>query len=295
MTKINRSDFIANKAASTIDLKKLGENKTAQEALGKAGMKAADVAKADLNKDGKVSGQAELNALFTQVDRFDKNGSVASVNVLDAEGNQTAAGRILEALDPTFQSKTQAIADAALDRIARFGKNYGVPGKWVTPNPKMPGNRRPEQTEFSATEGRWKCNLFAMDTLYQAGFVPASYKDGWYPIACDLHDFAKGPNRVFDQKGEITLNALSYEDKQTRVAELLKQAQPGDLIIVKHQGGGGSDGGHCRVVVGNNFEKDGTVACAQASSNEAMVRDETLGSFTGEDTVWLLRPCRTRE
>jgi len=295
MPKINRADFIANKAASSIDLKKLGQNKTAQDALGSAGMKVADVAKADLNKDGKISGQAEMNALFTQVDRFDHDGNVGSVMTFDANNVQTAPGKILAALDPTFQSKTQAIADAALDRINRFGANYGVPGKWITPNPKMPGNKRPDQTEFSATEGRWKCNLFAMDTLYQAGFVPASYKDGWYPIACDLHDFAKGPNRVFDQKGEIALNALSYEDKQTRVTDLLKQAQPGDLIIVKHQGGGGSDGGHCRVVVANNFEKGGTVACAQASSNAAMVRDETLGSFTGEDTVWLLRPCRTRE
>ena len=57
----------------------------------------------------------------------------------------------------------------------------------------------------------------------------------------------------------------------------------------------GSDGGHCRVVVSNNFEKDGTVGCAQASSNAAVVRDESVGSFTGEETVWLLRPCRTRQ
>lgn len=295
MTKVTRSDFIANKAASTIDLKKLAENKGAQEALGAAGMKAADVAKADLNKDGKVSGQAELNALFTQVDRFDKNGSAASVNVLDAEGNKTAPGRILEALDATFQSKLQAVADAALDRISRFGENYGVPGKWVTPNPNMPGNRRPDQTEYSATAGRWKCNCFVMDCLYQAGFVPASYKDGWYPVAVDLHTFSQGPNRVFDKKGAIELNALSYEDKQARVSELLKQAQPGDLLIVRHQGGKGSDGGHCRLVVSNNFEKDGTVACAQASSSKAQVEDETLSSFTGEETVWLLRPCRTRQ
>lgn len=288
MSKITRKDFVASNASKNINLKK-----AEAAALKATGL---DLAKADLNKDGKLSGAREMDALFTQVDRFDRDGSLGSMALLDGAGNQTAPGKILSALDPLFQSRTQAVADAALARIDSYGKNYGVDGKWVTPNPYMPGNRKPNQTEFSASQGRWKCNLFAMDCLVQAGFVPATYSrdgKGWYPIACDLHKFASGPNRVFDMKGEIKLNALSSEDKDARVAALLKQAQPGDLIIVKHQGDGGSDGGHCRVVVGNNFEKDGTVPCAQASYDAAVVKDENLGRFTGEDTIWLLRPCRT--
>ncbi|MBI5547042.1 MAG: hypothetical protein HY901_24440, partial [Deltaproteobacteria bacterium] len=54
-------------------------------------------------------------------------------------------------------------------------------------------------------------------------------------------------------------------------------------------------GGHCRVVIDNDFEKDGTVYCAQASRETAIVRHEDVGRFTQEEKVWLLRPCRVRE
>jgi hypothetical protein len=108
----------------------------------------------------------------------------------------------------------------------------------------------------------------------------------------DLHNFASGPNRFFDNCGELKLNAMSDDQKQTQLTALLKSAQPGDLLIVKHQGPGGADGGHCRVIVGNSFDKDGTVACAQAYYDSAVVRNEPLSDFSGEDTVWLLRPCR---
>ena len=39
---------------------------------------------------------------------------------------------------------------------------------------------------------------------------------------------------------------------------------------------------------------DGKVACAQASRDEALVRDETLASFTGEEHIWILRPNKRR-
>jgi hypothetical protein len=295
MTKLTRKDFVTSHGASSIDLNKLKQDKAAQDGLSKAGVSVDQLAKADLDKDGKISGAKEMDALFSQVDGFDHDGSAQSVMVLDPAGNPTAAGKVLAALDPTFQSKTQAVADAALDRIARFGKSYGVDQAWKSPNPNIPGNKHPDVTEFSATKGRWKCNCFAMDCLYQAGFVPATYAGngkGDYSVAVDMHNFAKGPNRVFDSLGEVNLNALDDDKKNAAVAEILKKAQPGDLIIVRHQGDGGSDGGHCRVVVGNNFDKDGTVACAQASQDQALVRNEDVGRFTSDAVIYLLRPCR---
>ena len=289
MPKLTRKDFVDTHAQQKLDLNKL--DKAARAA----------VASADLNKDGVISGAAENDALFTAVDRFDHDGSAQSILTGDALGNKTAAGTLLDALNPAFgptgKPATQSIADAALDRIAKFGKDYGVGGAWKTPNPGIPGNKHPDETAYTALQGRWKCNCFAMDCLYQAGFLPPTYsKDGkgWYPVAVDLHNFASGPNRFFDQKGELKLNSMSEEQKQARITELMKQAQPGDLIIVKHQGPVQADGGHCRVVTANNFDKDGTVSCAQASFNSAIVRDETVGSFSSEDTMWLLRPCRQR-
>jgi len=285
MPKLTRKEFVDAHANQNLDLKKL--DKASKDA----------VVKADLNKDGKISGATEMNALFSQVDRFDKDGFAASVALDDGAGNKTAPGKLIEALGPGFASKNQAIADAALDRIAKYGANYGVAGAWKCPNPNMPGNRRPDVTEYSAMQGKWKCNLFANDCLYQAGFMPATYTrdgKGWYPIATDLVGFSTGPNRVFDNLGALKLNSMTAEQKQAEVTALLKQAQPGDLIIVNHQGPDQADGGHCRVVVGNNFEKDGTVACAQASFDAAGVKDEGVSRFTGEEVVYLLRPCRMR-
>lgn len=282
--KLTRKEFQEKHANQNLDLKKVD-----------AATQAA-VAKADLNKDGKVAGAKELDALFSQIDRFDKDGSAASV-ALDDGANKTAAGKLIDALAPGFVSKNQAIADAALDRIAKYGANYGVGGAWKSPNPNMPGNRRPDVTEYTAMQGKWKCNLFANDCLYQAGFMPATYSrdgKGWYPIAVDLVKLSSGPNRVFDALGNLSLNPMTPEQKRSEVEALLKRAQPGDLLIVNHQGPDQADGGHCRVIVSNDMDQDGTVACAQASFDAAVVKHEGVGSFTGEEVVYLLRPCRLR-
>ena len=53
------------------------------------------------------------------------------------------------------------------------------------------------------------------------------------------------------------------------------------MIIVNHQGNDTSDGGHTRVVVGNSYDT-------------AKIRGETLGSFTGEEAFYLLRPAQSR-
>jgi hypothetical protein len=47
-------------------------------------------------------------------------------------------------------------------------------------------------------------------------------------------------------------------------------------------------------VVGNNYKTNGTVDCAQAGSDAAHIRGETLGTFTGEEAFYLLRPAVAR-
>lgn len=186
------------------------------------------------------------------------------------------------------------IAQAARDLIAARATDYGVPGTWKSPNPAVPNNRVPGETSLGVKD-RWKCNLFGMDSLYAGGAKTPHYPGGNYPIAIEIPNYSRGPDAPLIKLGEVWPGkAGTPEEAQAKIDALLKIARPGDVIIVNHQGTGTSDGGHTRVVVGNNYKNDGTVECAQASSDAAKIRGETLGSFTGEEAFYLLRPALTR-
>lgn len=186
------------------------------------------------------------------------------------------------------------IAQAARDLVATRAQDYGVPGTWKSPNPAVPGNRVPGQTTIGAT-GRWKCNLFGMDSLYAGGAQPPHYPGGNYPIAIEIPNYARGPNAPLIKLGEVWPGrAGTPEEARAKIDALLAIARPGDVIIVNHQGNDTADGGHTRIVVGNNYAANGTVDCAQAGSAQAHIRGETLGSFTGEEAFYLLRPAVSR-
>ncbi|MDP3502652.1 MAG: peptidoglycan-binding domain-containing protein [Myxococcales bacterium] len=57
-----------------------------------------DVAKADLNRDGAISGDAEAAALFKVVDAFDRNGDAASIALTSNTGAATKAATVAAAL-----------------------------------------------------------------------------------------------------------------------------------------------------------------------------------------------------
>jgi peptidoglycan hydrolase-like protein with peptidoglycan-binding domain len=183
------------------------------------------------------------------------------------------------------------IAQAARDLVATRAEDYGVPGVWKSPNPSVPGNKVPLTTPLGAKD-RWKCNLFGMDALYNGGAKPAQYPGGSYPIAIEIPSYSKGPNAPLIKMGEVWPSKDS--NAQAKIDALLKTARPGDVIIVKHPGDNKADGGHTRIVVGNNYAADGTVDCAQAGDPAAHIRGETIDSFTGEDAFYLLRPAQTR-
>ena len=186
------------------------------------------------------------------------------------------------------------IAQAARDLIAARATDYGVPGTWKSPNPAVPGNAKPGVTTLGVKD-RWKCNLFGMDSLYAGGAKTPHYPGGNYPIAIEIPNYSRGADAPLIKLGEVWPGkAGTPEEAQAKIDALLKIARPGDVIIVNHQGTGTSDGGHTRVVVGNNYDSNGTVDCAQASSDAAKIRGETLGSFTGEEAFYLLRPAQSR-
>lgn len=186
------------------------------------------------------------------------------------------------------------IAQAARDLVATRAQDYGVPGVWKSPNPNVPGNRVPGQTEVGAKD-RWKCNLFGMDSLYAGGAQPPHYPGGNYPIAIEIPNYSRGPNAPLIKLGEVWPGkAGTPEEARAKIDAMLAIARPGDIIIVNHQGNDTADGGHTRIVVGNNYEANGTVDCAQAGSSQAHIRGETLSSFTGEEAFYLLRPAQAR-
>lgn len=186
------------------------------------------------------------------------------------------------------------IAQAAKDLIAKYGPDYGVPGTWKSPNPAVPNNRVPGETSLGVKD-RWKCNLFGMDALYAGGAKTPHYPGGNYPIAIEIPNYARGPNAPLIKLGEVWPGkAGTPEEAQAKIDALLKIARPGDVIIVNHPGSTTADGGHTRVVVGNDYKNTGTVDCAQASSDAAKVKAESIGSFTGEEAFYLLRPAQTR-
>ena len=70
VSKLTRNEFTQSLQDKKIDV---NQAKADQRLAG------LDVAKADLNKDGKIAGAAESAALFREVDRFDNNGDSASI------------------------------------------------------------------------------------------------------------------------------------------------------------------------------------------------------------------------
>lgn len=103
----------------------------------------------------------------------------------------------------------------------------------------------------------------------------------------------KGHER-FALRGELDVQSLQGADRENAIRELLAKAEPGDMIIVDHMGSDVADGGHCRVVVKNDFATGGDLENAQASFDSAVVKSEGVSAFTGEERIWILRPNKPR-
>ncbi len=299
MAKISRSDFLTQTRDKSLDVGAAGAN---------PGLAGVDVKKADLNRDGKIRGDGENAALFAEVDRFDRDGSAQTIALKDPTGAPTKGARILDVLAASMKpdgdggsSAGAKVADAAKKLVAEKGQNYGVSSAWVNvdPNHALPAN-----VPLGGLKGKWKCNLFAGNTVYAAGFQPPYYGNrgsGEYPNANQLYKWADkyaaqfGNKTHFQLGGELAVASVPAEQREAMVLELLKQVKPGDLIIVYHMGTDVADGGHCRVALNNAIgDGSGTIDCAQASYDAAVTRAETVGAFTGEEHIWILRPNKPR-
>ena len=90
MSTLSRTDFSQRFENRQIDLKR------AESGLTSAQQRA--IATADANGDGKISGSREINAAFTALDNFDRNGSRHSVN-MGTSARPTALRSAVNALE----------------------------------------------------------------------------------------------------------------------------------------------------------------------------------------------------
>ena len=97
-SRLTRSEFTQSLQDKKLDVSE------AQADLKLAGL---EVAKADLNHDGKIAGADEAAALFLQVDRYDTNGDAASIALTNSAGALTKAGALATTL------KARAVFDVA--------------------------------------------------------------------------------------------------------------------------------------------------------------------------------------
>lgn len=326
--KIGRGEFNQALANASIDVK---------QAEADPSLRAALPANADLDHDGKIQGQAEVDRLFTQVDSFGRNAAAPDTTLIDPSGNGTQQARAMRALGQLTQSAevmgwtagvnfdavdfsafvtpagtppgSQTMVGAAAMLIRDRKNNYGTDQPWynLDPNHALPANVSLGGLGKTARNpnGVWKCNLFGGNAVYAGGFEPPYYGNrgkGEYPNANQFYKFSdtyasQFGNKVhFELVGELRLEGLNDEAKKQKLIEVLRSAQPGDLLMVDHLGADVTDGGHTRVVMANDLQADGSgsIHSAQATQSEAAVRGEGLSSFMYEEHVWILRPNRPR-
>lgn len=193
------------------------------------------------------------------------------------------------------------VADAALYLVGRYGDVYMEKNAWVNLDPH---HALPANEPIALTEGRSKCNLFALQALALGGFEPPRWGNGpsgeyananqvwkWSDVSA-----AQFGNPVrFTQVGHLEpKNAL---DPRAEVKALLRQAEPGDLVSVDYGPKNGSDErvvnrGHLRVVLDNPLARGrGHVTIAHARDLQgAVVGRLDPDELTGVAQVWVLRP-----
>lgn len=108
-SRLTRSEFTQSLQNKKIDV---------NEAAADPKLAGLDVARADLNRDGKISTPDEAVALFKEVDRFDRNGDSGSIALTTPTGSATRAAALVTALQSraVFEVK-DPLRDAALQTV----------------------------------------------------------------------------------------------------------------------------------------------------------------------------------
>lgn len=237
------------------------------------------------------------------VKAFQQHNSIPTTGKVDAR----TAKLLDEALRNTdvpgsLFATSKDIVNAAIEFCSgNIAQYYGVPQPWINNDPK---HNVPVDIHFNYLVNRWKCNLFGGNVLRKAGYEPPYYIDntddgkGEYPNAnqwykwTDKYALGHGNAVRFELIAEVPASSLPVTEARSRIHQLFALIQPGDFLMVDHQGGHTVDGGHTRVVVKTDFHTLGTVSFAQAKYDKAMILDESVDDLVDkeEENIWLIRP-----
>jgi hypothetical protein len=117
MANITRQQFNQALSGKSIDI-----NQAQQDSR----LSRVNMRRADLDGDGKIAGDQEIDKLYLEVDRFDNNGSYGSMRLHNSDGSQTTPGQQVEALGQHLNVaslQSLAKADPRNDDILLVGMN----------------------------------------------------------------------------------------------------------------------------------------------------------------------------
>lgn len=130
---VDRQAFTGTFQNKQVDVNRLKSDQQLQQATAAAGGSVDDLARADLDGDGKIAGSAEINALFKQVDNYDHNRDANSFIVKDDAGTTVPAGKAYDRLSFLAENRTGNVAvdQPATDNSARaqFGRRLAQEGR----------------------------------------------------------------------------------------------------------------------------------------------------------------------
>lgn len=115
MTKITQDEFLQRYMGRSADLNQVQAGEQGQ-ALQRAGLGPAQLAQADLNRDGKIQGTREVSTLFRQVDSFEVAGTPQTVALRQPSGENTQAGQAVRLLDLIFTGHQEPGSHLTLQR-----------------------------------------------------------------------------------------------------------------------------------------------------------------------------------
>lgn len=216
-----------------------------KQKLEAAGVNVAELqAKGDIDHDGWIKGSAELAKAFAHTDGFDRNGSSQSFNNAGKAGQVfqalvTASGGVIPSGEGKFAPK---ILDAAADRVARQGVDYGHANVPTSPLKGLSGNRTPGVTHPSWLKDNWKCNQFVGDALTQAGVKAPTWQmaDGSvhyasaekWPSFTNLFERITDPSQM--KPGDIVVRDYPGSGDATAHVEIVTSVEPFKSIGAHH-------------------------------------------------------------
>lgn len=212
----------------------------------------------------------------------------------------------IDTLDPELRGTSAGTVQSAHFLIDQHADHYREQAAWYNLDPAHP---LPTNVELTGMTGKSKCNLFVLQSVYLGGFEPPRYGNGAGGEYANANQMWKWGDAAavtfgnpvrFETVAEAPLADASRREKIDRITEVLRQAEPGDLVLVDH--GPKANGervvnrGHARVVLNNPLAKGGNVIeVAHATDlRGAVVERETPSELAHEHHIWVLRPNVTR-